>query len=321
MLAATALASVVTVATAHAEYPERPITLVVAYGAGGATDIAGRTLASVAPKYIDQPVLVVNRTGAGGVTGTASILSADGDGYTMIVARVGSHTVNPAMKATLPYTLDDFRYVGVFEINPVICAVKGDSEIDSMDELVEQVEAHPGELTYSSSGVGSLLHLAGVLPLDAMGVENAAEAVTHLPFRGGGEAATAVIAGNATYICTNSSALMGHIQSGALKPLMVTTPDRLEGVDAPTVAEIGHPELEALVGWSGIAGPADLTDEAAQAWGDWMQQIVEDPEFLEQMKNLGSVTVWLPPDEARAFIDNQYEVFSDLVQRLNMQVE
>ncbi|MEZ5825812.1 MAG: tripartite tricarboxylate transporter substrate binding protein [Geminicoccaceae bacterium] len=308
-------------AAAKAEYPDRAITLVVAYGAGGATDIAARTMTAVTPKYIPQPILVVNRTGAGGATGTASVKSADPDGYTMVVARVGSHTVNPAMKATLPYTIEDFRYVGVFELNPVICATSPASGIDSMDALVAKVKEAPGEVTYSSSGVGSLLHIAGALVVDAFGVENVTEAVTHLPFRGGGEAATQVVAGNATFICTNSSALMGHIQSGNLKPLMVTVPERLDGVDAPTAAELGHPELEALVGWSGIAGPKDIPDEVHEAWSGWLQQIVKDEEWLEKARSLGSVPVEMNTKDSIAFINNQYNIFRELVDKLGMRIE
>ncbi len=321
VLAAVATAVVsATGATADA-YPERPITLVVPYGAGGATDIAARNMTAVTPKYIPVPILVVNKTGAGGATGTAFVANAVGDGYTMMVARVGSHTVNPAMKANLPYSIDDFRYVGVFEINPVVCATSPESGIDSMEALIAAVKARPGEITYSSSGVGSMLHLAGVLVLDAFGIENATRMVTHLPFRGGGEAARQVVAGNATFICTNSSALMGHIQSGALQPLMVTTAERLEGVDAPTAAELGKPELEVLVGWSGIAGPADLADEAYDAWVGWLGQITKDAEFQERMGALGSIVVSMTPEESVQFIRHQYEVFRALVDKLDMRVE
>jgi len=306
---------------AHAQYPERPITLVIPYGAGGATDIAGRNLTSVTPKYVPEPVLPVNRTGAGGATGSASVANADPDGYTMIVARVGSHTVNPAMKANLPYEIDDFDYIGVFEINPVVCAVSAESDVQSMDDLIAKIEANRGTVSYSSSGVGSLLHLAGALVVDAYGVEDAAQALTHLPFRGGGAAATAVITGNADFICTNSSALAGHIQNGVLRPLMVTTEQPVQGIDAPTANDLGHPELNALVGWSGIAGPKGLPEEVKSKWGGWLQQVGEDEQFLEKARALGSVPVQYSVQESVDFINNQYEVFRELVVKLGMEVE
>ncbi len=318
---AAAAALAFSAAAAHAQYPERPITLVIPYGAGGATDIAGRNLASVTPNYVPQPVLPVNRTGAGGVTGTASVANADADGYTMMVARVGSHTVNPAMKATLPYAIDDFDYIGVFEINPVVCAVSAESDIESMDDLVSRIKENPGSVSFSSSGVGSLLHLASPLVIDAYGVEKANEALIHLPFRGGGAAATAVITGNADFICTNSSALAGHIKNGVLRPLMVTTEEPVPGIDAPTANELGHGELNALVGWSGIAGPKGLPEEVKTKWGEWLQEVGQDEQFLQKARDLGSVPVQMSVQESIDFINNQYEVFRELVVKLGMEVE
>jgi tripartite-type tricarboxylate transporter receptor subunit TctC len=320
-LLAAAAALAFSAAAAHAQYPERPITLVIPYGAGGATDIAGRNLASVTPNYVPQPVLPVNRTGAGGVTGTASVANADADGYTMMVARVGSHTVNPAMKAALPYAIDDFDYIGVFEINPVVCAVSAESDIESMDDLVSRIQENPGSVSYSSSGVGSLLHLASPLVIDAYGVEKANEALIHLPFRGGGAAATAVITGNADFICTNSSALAGHIKNGVLRPLMVTTEEPVPGIDAPTANELGHGELNALVGWSGIAGPKGLPEEVKTSWGEWLQEVGQDEQFLQKARDLGSVPVQMSVQESIDFINNQYEVFRELVVKLGMEVE
>ena len=320
-LLAAAAALAFSAAAAHAQYPERPITLVIPYGAGGATDIAGRNLASVTPNYVPEPVLPVNRTGAGGVTGTASVANADADGYTMMVARVGSHTVNPAMKAALPYAIDDFDYIGVFEINPVVCAVSAESDIESMDDLVSRIKENPGSVSYSSSGVGSLLHLASPLVIDAYGVEKANEALIHLPFRGGGAAATAVITGNADFICTNSSALAGHIKNGVLRPLMVTTEEPVPGIDAPTANELGHGELNALVGWSGIAGPKGLPEEVKTSWGEWLQEVGQDEQFLQKARDLGSVPVQMSVQESIDFINNQYEVFRELVVKLGMEVE
>ncbi len=320
-LLATALVVAFSAVAAHAQYPERPMTLVIPYGAGGATDIAGRNLASVTPKYVPETVLPVNRTGAGGVTGTASVANAEPDGYTMMVARVGSHTVNPAMKATLPYDIDDFDYIGVFEINPVVCAVSAESDIESMEQLIAKIEENPGSVSYSSSGVGSLLHLSAPLVVDAYGVESANTALIHLPFRGGGAAATAVITGNADFICTNSSALAGHIKNEVLRPLMVTTEERVAGIDAPTANELGHGELNALVGWSGIAGPKGLPEEVKTKWGKWLSQVGEDEQFLEKARELGSVPVQMTVQESIDFINNQYEVFRELVTKLGMEVE
>ncbi len=306
---------------AQAEYPEQPITLVIAYGPGGATDISARALVPAMAKFVDQPVLAVNRTGAGGATGSASVANADSDGYTMIAARVGSHTVNPAMKATLPYKIEDFDYVGVYEINPVVCAVEANSDVKSMDDLVAKVKANPGTVKYSSSGVGSLLHIAGAMVLRSFGIENPLEDAIHLPLKGGGEAATAVLTGTADFICTNSSALAGFIANEQLRPILVTPPEGVEGVNAPTARDLGKPELEQLVGWTGIAGPKGLPEEVAAKWREWLAKVVEDEEFNAQMKKLGSIIRLMSPEESQDFIQTQYETFRKLVDDLDMRIE
>lgn len=307
-----------TVASA-AEYPERPINMIIPFGAGGATDISARTIAEPLGKAVGKPLIMANVTGAGGATGSVAAMNAKPDGYTMVFTRVGSHSVNPAMKATLPYTLDDFRYVTVYEINPFACAVAAGSDINSMDDLV--AKAREGGVSFSSSGVGSGLHLGGVMVMDAFGVEDPVNQVTHIPMDGGGAAATAVLAGTATFLCTNSSALASFVSNGQLKPLMVTTAEPVVGFDAPTAADLGKPELEELVGWTGIAGPKDLPDDIAAKWGEWMQAAAADEEFVSRMEAVGSIINVMSPEEANDFIRGQYTTFKELVDRLGMRIE
>lgn len=305
--------------SAFAQYPERPINMVIPYGAGGATDISARTIAEPLGKAVGKPLIMANVTGAGGATGSVAVQNAKSDGYTMLFARVGSHSVNPAMKATLPYTLDDFRFVTVYEINPVACAVRPNSGINSMNDLIAKVKA--GGVSYSSSGVGSLLHLAGAMVLKEFGIENPLEQATHIPQQGGGAAAVAVLNGTATFICTNSSALASFVANKQLKPLMVTTAEPVVGFDAPTANELGKPNLNKLVGWTGIAGPDGLPDDVADKWGAWMAEATNDATFRSTMEARGSVIELMDPASANAFIQGQYEVFRALVDELGMRIE
>jgi len=317
----TALALTLASATGAvaSDYPSRPIAMIIPYGPGGATDISARTIAEPLGTAVGSPLVMANKTGAGGATGSVAVKNAAPDGYTMLFARVGSHTVNPAMKATLPYTLDDFRFVGVYEINPVACAVKADSDIKTMDDLIAKVKA--GGTSYSSSGVGSLLHLAGAMVLKEFGVEKPLEASTHIPLKGGGAAATAVLAGTATFICTNSSALASFVNNNQLRPLMVTTAEPIAGFDAPTSVDLGKPNLQKLVGWTGIAGPKGLPDDVAAKWGEWMATATTDPQFRQKMEASGSVIRLMSPQESNDFIRDQYEVFRALVDELGMRIE
>lgn len=309
----------VTATAAFADYPERPINMVIPYGAGGATDISARSISAPLGEAVGKPLVMVNITGAGGATGSVTIQNASADGYKMLFARVGSHSVSPAMKAALPYTLDDFRFVTVYEINPVACAVTPASGITSMEALV--AKAKEGGVSYSSSGVGSLPHLAAVMVMDEFGVENPLQAVTHIPQKGGGGAATAVLNGTVTFLCTNSSSLAGFVANGQLVPLLVTTAEPVVGFDAPTSVDLGKPELQKLVGWTGIAGPDDLPDDVAAKWGVWMQAATDDPKFRDTMETRGSVIDLMSPQEADAFIQGQYDSFRALVDKLGMRIE
>lgn len=316
---AFALGTMLTATAAWAEYPERAINMVIPYGAGGATDISARTIAEPLGAAVGKPLIMANVTGAGGATGSVTVQNAKADGYTMLFARVGSHSVNPAMKATLPYTLEDFRFVTVYEINPVACAVTPASGITSMEELVAKVS--DGGLSYASSGVGSLPHLASAMVLKEFGVENPLTDATHIPQKGGGAAITAVLNGTATFLCTNSSALASFVANKQMVPLLVTTEQPVVGFDAPTANALGKDSLNQLVGWTGIAGPDDLPDDVAAKWGDWMAAATADAKFNETMSARGSVIRLMDPVEANEFIQGQYEAFRALVDELGMRIE
>ncbi len=306
-------------APAQADYPERPINMVIPFSAGGATDISARSISAPLGAAVGKPLVMANVAGAGGATGSVAVKNAKPDGYTMIFARVGSHTVSPAMKANLPYTLDDFRFVTVYEINPVACAVASSSDINSMDELIAKVRE--GGTSYSSSGVGSLLHIAAVMVLDEFGVEEPLKQSTHIPQKGGGAAATAVLNGTVTFVCTNSSALASYVANGQLRPLMVTTEKPIPGFDAPSITELGKPALKKLVGWTGIAGPAGLPDEVADKWGAWMKTATDDQKFRDSMEKIGSVIELMTPEDANTFIRDQYDTFRILVDKLGLRIE
>lgn len=318
MLAAAALLGL-TFAASAADYPDRPITMVIPYGAGGATDISARTIAGALGKAVGQPLVMTNVTGAGGATGSVAVQNAKADGYTMLFARVGSHSVNPAMKATLPYTLDDFRFVTVYEINPVACAVTPQSGIKTMDDLIAKVKE--GGVSFSSSGVGSMPHLASVMVLKEFGIKSPLESATHIPQKGGGAAATAVLNGTVTFFCSNSSEMAGFVANKQMVPLLVTTAEPVTGFDAPTAAALGKPALEQLVGWTGIAGPDDLPDDVATKWGAWMATATANKEFRSTMEAQGSVIKLMSPEEASTFILNQYNTFRKLVDELGMRIE
>lgn len=307
---------------AFAEYPERTISFVTPFGSGGATDIAARTLTHTLSDYSKKPIIVVNRDGAGGAVGSTFVAKEKPDGYTMLATRVGSHSVAPAMKKRIPYSLDDFTYVGVFELTPMICAVNAKSNIKTIEQLIDKINANPGQVTYTSSGVGSMQHLSSVMVQNTFGVANPIEQTIHLPTRGGGGApATAILNGSGDFLCESSSVLVNFIEAGQLVPLLVTSKERMPGVDAPTGAELGHPELDVLVAWTGVAGPKSLGANVIKTWSEWLSKAAVDPGYVSKMEALGAQAVYMTPEESESFIKNQSAAFHTLVDKFSMQID
>jgi tripartite-type tricarboxylate transporter receptor subunit TctC len=306
---------------AAAEYPTRAIQMIIPFGPGGATDLSGRALATPLSRIVSQPIVLTNRAGAGGATGSVAVRDADGDGYTLLLARVGSHTVNPAMNPNLPYTLEEFRFVGIYEINPVSCVVNSNSEYQTMDDLINAVQERPGTVLYSSSGVGSLPHFGALMVLDAYGIGDLDDTVIHIPTEGDGQGLTAVLQGTSDFFCGSTSPAAPFIASGQMRPLMVTSSERLDGFDAPTVHELGKPELAALVGWTGLAGPADLPDDVVEKWGAWLAEAVQDEDFNRFMTSGGSIVELMSPEDSVKFVNEAYEIFRRLVVALNLEIE
>ena len=302
-----------------AEYPTKPVTLVSPYGPGGAADLAARTLSATAPGYLGNGILVVNRTGAAGVSGSTTVAKGKPDGYTMLLARVGSQAAVPAINRTIPYAWDEFTFIGLLELNPFVLAVSADSPYNSLDDVKAAIEGG-ADLSYSSAGVGTLLHVAMVMTLDQFGM--GADAMKHVPYKGGGKAAAAVVGGHVDMLFQNLSGVISNIQAGKLKALAVTTPERVLSIkDVPTVSEAGYPELQTVVGWSGLWGPPGLPDEVVTKWVGVLDKVSEDKAWLKLTKSLGSIPYVQPPAETKIFVEKQYLAFKTLTEKLGMTIK
>ncbi len=316
---AAAMASALLAGNALAAYPTKPVTLVSPYGPGGAADLAARTLSATAAGYLGNGILVVNRTGAAGVTGSTSVAKGKKDGYTLLLARVGSQAAVPAINRKIPYAWDEYTFIGLLELNPFVLVVNADSPYRSLGDIKAAVDA--GEkLSYSSAGVGTLLHVAMVMTLDQMGL--AGDAMKHVPYKGGGKAAAAVVGGHVDMMFQNLSGVIGNIQAGKMRALAVSTKERVLSIkDVPTVAEAGYPGLETVIGWSGLWGPPDLPDEVVDKWIDVLGKLSEDTAWLKLTRGLGSVPDIRKPPETKAFVKAQYEAFKELTERLGMTIQ
>lgn len=301
-------------------YPTKPVTLVAPYGAGGASDMAARIVAANAPTYLQQGVQVINKVGAGGTVGSTYVYNSRPDGYTLLLARVGTHAVSPAMKQ-LPYDPTKFTLIGLLEKNPFICVTSTGKPYKTMDDLISAVKSNPGKISYSSAGVGTLHQVSAVMVLKEFGIENPIKSAIHVPYKGGGASALAVLKQETDFVCTNSSSVMGHISSGKMRALITTMPERLpELPDVPTARELGHPGLEIAVGWSAIVGPPKMDPEAVKKWSKVLEGLKADKSWNKMTTKLGSTPNVLSPQETRNFIEKSYNGMSSLVTKLGMKI-
>lgn len=302
-----------------APYPKKPITVVSPYGPGGAADLAARTLAATAPQYIGKNLIVVNKAGAAGVVGSTFVAKGRKDGYTLLLARVGCQATVPAINKKIAYKWDDFTFLGMLELNPFVVTVNADSPYKTFADLEKALKDPNISLSYSSAGVGGLLHLGTVLMLDSIGADTAK--VRHIPFKGGGKAGAAVVGGHVDIFMQNLSGVIGHIQSGKLRALAVTTPERAESLpDVPTFSELGHEDMEVVIGWSAVYGPKDLPEEVTTKWVAGLGKLASDEEWIKATKELGSIPKIMSPEDTKAFVGKQVAAFSEVVDRLGLAI-
>ena len=317
---ALVLAFVCVPMTALAEYPSKPITLVAPYGPGGASDLAARTLAAAVNKYIGQPVVVINRTGAGGVTGSAYVSKRAGDGYTLLLGRVGCSCLVPALNKTIPYKWDDFTFIGMLELNPFVYVVKADSPYKTLKELTDDMKKNPGKLSFSNSGPYGLLAMGSYMLIDAAGLPQ--KAATGIPYKGGGAAKTALMGGHVNFLGINLAPVLDQIQAGTLRALAVTTPERYPAIkDVPTVREAGFPSLEPAIGWSALLGPPNMDPAAVEKWKKALAEIKKDKAWNKITKSLGSIPYITDGPACKAYIKKMYETYDGLGQKMGITIK
>jgi len=307
----------VLVAPARAEYPGKPVTIVSPYGAGGNADLAARSLATVADKYLGKKALVVNKTGAGGVTGSVYVLESKKDGYTLLLARVGSQAVRPAMDSSIPYKWDDFTIIGMLEINPFVCVVPKDSPIKDFNDLTKILKESPGKLNYASTSVMDATVVFPVTIFKNLGL--GPNAAVKVPYQGGGAALAAVMGKQVDFGCNGIAPYASGLKSGVLRALVVSTKERVpEAPYAPTGAEAGMPNLEVVSGWSALYGPGNLPKEVVDKWTDVLTKVSKDKEWVKLVTTRGSIPAIWSPQETRTFVKSQFDTFRDMATKLGV---
>ena len=302
----------------YAQYPSRAILLIVPYTAGSDADLAARNLAQHAPRYLNgQSIVVMNQPGASGAIGTQAVHNAAPDGYRLLLSRIASQVILPATDRKTPYKSNDFTFLSVLEINPYVCAVKGDAPYASMKDLIGDIRQHPGKLNFATVGDGSLQNFGPQYLLSLVGVPK--DAAVGIPYKGSGELTAALMGGQVQFACSNLGALLGQFRAGTLRPLMTTTREPLKELpNVPTARSLGWPEMERLAAWSALAGPPQLPREVVARWSDVLAKLAHEPGWLAGNEKLGGIPAVRSPTETERFVRDQYQLYERLAERLGL---
>jgi tripartite-type tricarboxylate transporter receptor subunit TctC len=292
-------------------YPNRTITLVAPYAAGGDSDFSGRNLAAVVPKYLGQPAIVVNQVGASGMIGSQRVRSSPADGYTLLIARGGSQAILPALDSKTPYKWNDFTFLSLLDLNPVVLVVKADSPHKTLKDLIDYLRANPGKLNYSTAGKSTTQDLSAQYLFQVAGLPK--DVAVQIPYKSGGEATTAVLGNQVEFVFNNLTTMIGQIKAGALRPLLITTAQRSKALpDIATARELGFPQLESLTGWSGLYGPPGLPPEVVSRWTEALQKISQDPDWLRGNESIAGIASIRSPADTEKFAREQFELYEKL---------
>ncbi len=267
---------------ALADYPERNISIVVPFAAGGPTDTVTRLIAEAMSKDLGQQVLVENVGGAGGTLGAARVAKAEPDGYTLLLHHIGMATT-ATLYRKLPYdALKGFEHVGLITDVPMTIVARGDFPAKDLKELVAYVKANKDKVTYANAGIGAASHLCGMLFMSAIETP-----LTTVPYKGTGPAMTDLIGGQVDFMCDQTTNTTNQIKSGKIKAYATTSAKRLDNLpDLPTATEAGIP-LEVGI-WHALYAPKGTPEAVVKRLSESLQKALKDPKVIERFAALGT---------------------------------
>jgi tripartite-type tricarboxylate transporter receptor subunit TctC len=304
-------------AHAQSDYPTRPITLIVPYAAGGGNDAMARGIAVAMSKILGQQIVVENRGGAGGSIATRQIAKAAPDGYTLGIGGTGTLGVAPTLYPDAGYDpRKDFAPIGLIANSPLVILVHPSVPANNVRELIALAKAQPGKLNYASAGIGSGIHLSTVLFAVTAGIE-----LTHIPYKGTGQALTDVIGGHVKLYFSSPPPAIGLVKSGQLRALAVTGAKRSPVFpDLPTVAESGLPGFEAVLHY-GIIAPAGTPRPIVDRLNAALRGALASPEVSNRLALEAAEPMPTTPEEYAADIDREETLWSAIVKKSGAKAE
>jgi tripartite-type tricarboxylate transporter receptor subunit TctC len=309
-------------ALAHAQpsfpvYPAKPIHLIVPFPPGGGNDTVARAIAQQVGPDLGQPVVIDNRPGAGGSVGAELAAKAPPDGYTLFLAGVGSHVVNPNLHARLPYDpVRDFTPITLLATAPSVLVVNPAVPARTVAELTAYARAHPGKLNYASNGNGSAAQLAAAMYESMANVR-----MVHVPYKGIAPALTDLLSGEVQLMFGTVVALVPHIQAGKLRALAVTSRSRSALLpDVPTLAESGVAEYEAG-SWYGVMAPAGTPREIVERLHDAIVKALRQPEVAKRLAAEGAMVIGSTPEAFGAHLKAELARVGKVVRAAGIRIE
>jgi len=296
--------------------PGKPVRIVVAFPAGGPTDILARVLAQKLNEGLGVPVVVENRSGAGGNIGAEAVARSAPDGQTLLLATI-SFVINPGLYARVGYDpVKDFAPITLVSSTPYLVLVHPSVPARTVKELVALAKAKPGQLNYSSSGNGTAAHLAGVLFNNAAAVNT-----THIPYKGAAPALTALLSGEASLLFNNPITALPYMRSGRARVLAVTSAKRLAAApEIPTLAEAGVRGVE-VGSWSALLAPAGTPGENIMRLHNELKRIVGTAEMRSRLVAEGAEPIGAGPDELAAFIKSELPKWAKVVAQSKARID
>jgi tripartite-type tricarboxylate transporter receptor subunit TctC len=313
----TALIAVFLIVPAWAaDFPTRPVNLVVGFAAGGETDIVVRAMNDKLGEKLGQPAVVLNKAGSGGLVGAEFVAKSKPDGYNLLTLSL-SHILRQAADSQMPVNvLKDFEPICRYVTQPLVVVVKGDSPYKTIEELIEFGRKNPGKLSFGSPGVGSLGHFSGEY-------FKATTRITykHVPFQGSAPLTTALMGGHIDFLITALPAVVGKLASGELKAVATFEGGRLEKIkDVPTLKEKGFPDL-VLHGWFGYVAPAGTPTEVLERLGKAMQETIKDPAIVAAVRKMDFNEAYLGPNDLREYMRAELARFADVAKREKIEIK
>lgn len=319
-IATMALAGVVVqLPVAQAAYPDQPIRIVVGYAAGGTTDILARVLGEQLGKELKQSVIIENKPGAAGNIAASYVQGSTPDGYTLFMATVASHGINPSLyKRTLGYDpIKGFEPVAMVASIPLLLIANPTLSVKSVDDLVALAKSKPGQLNYSSSGNGSPVHLAG-----AMFAQQADLDLVHVPYRGGAMANTAVMSGEAQFSFATLPGAISQVRANNLTALAVTTPERSSQLpDVPALGELDGFKGFDINTWNALMAPKGTPQTVVETLNAAVNKAMASPALRTHFEKEGAMPTQSTPAELRDFIASEIDRWAKVVSSVNIRVD